>query len=76
MNVIIPAAEPFLLSGETSKPACLLIHGFTGTPKEMRWMGEYFGGSIGPMASMCALGESEVGAGTKYTPTSQPSSAQ
>ena len=27
--------------GDSSKPACLLIHGFTGTPKEMRWMGEY-----------------------------------
>jgi carboxylesterase len=38
---IIPTAEPFLLLGEASKPACLLIHGFTGAPKEMRWMGEY-----------------------------------
>jgi carboxylesterase len=27
--------------GDRSLPACLLIHGFTGTPKEMRWMGEY-----------------------------------
>src|SRR5215216_1628136 len=41
MNRIIPTAEPFLLIGEPSKPACLLIHGFTGTPKEMRWMGEF-----------------------------------
>ncbi len=23
------------------RTGCLLIHGFTGTPKEMRWMGEY-----------------------------------
>lgn len=30
-----------MLPGDPSKPACLLIHGFTGTPKEMRWMGEY-----------------------------------
>jgi carboxylesterase len=30
-----------LFLGDSSKPACLLIHGFTGTPKEMRWMGEY-----------------------------------
>lgn len=30
-----------MLVGDSSKPACLLIHGFTGTPKEMRWMGEY-----------------------------------
>jgi carboxylesterase len=41
MTQIIPTAEPFLFIGEPSKPACLLIHGFTGTPKEMRWMGEF-----------------------------------
>ena len=41
MSQIIPTAEPFLFLGDRSKPACLLIHGFTGTPKEMRWMGEY-----------------------------------
>jgi len=27
--------------GDSSKPACLLIHGFTSGPKEMRWLGEY-----------------------------------
>jgi len=41
MSQLIPTAEPFLLLGDRSKPACLLIHGFTGTPKEMRWMGDY-----------------------------------
>jgi carboxylesterase len=41
MSQIIPTAEPFFLLGDSSKPACLLIHGFTGTPKEMRGMGEY-----------------------------------
>jgi carboxylesterase len=41
MSQIIPTAEPFFLLGDRLKPACLLIHGFTGTPKEMRWMGEY-----------------------------------
>src|SRR5436190_6515190 len=41
MPQIIPTAEPFLLLGDRARPACLLIHGFTGTPKEMRWMGEY-----------------------------------
>jgi carboxylesterase len=41
MPQIIPTAEPFLLVGDSSKPACLLIHGFTGTPKEMHWMGEF-----------------------------------
>ena len=41
MSQIIPTAEPFFFLGDRSKPACLLVHGFTGTPKEMRWMGEY-----------------------------------
>jgi carboxylesterase len=43
MNQIINTAEPFFLPGEgtRSRTGCLLIHGFTGTPKEMRWMGEY-----------------------------------
>ncbi len=41
MPQLIATAEPFLLLGDRTKPACLLIHGFTGTPKEMRWMGEY-----------------------------------
>jgi len=41
MSQIIPTAEPFFFLGDCSKPACLLIHGFTGAPKEMRWMGEY-----------------------------------
>ena len=44
MSQIIPTAEPFFFLGEASKPACLLIHGFTGTPKEMRWMGEFLNG--------------------------------
>ena len=38
--MIIPTAEPFLLPGRPDQPACLLVHGFTGAPKEMRWMGE------------------------------------
>jgi carboxylesterase len=37
---LIPSAEPFLLPGQPGHPACLLVHGFTGTPKEMRWLGE------------------------------------
>jgi carboxylesterase len=41
MPQIIPTAEPFFFLGDASKPACLLIHGFTGTPKEMRGMGEF-----------------------------------
>jgi carboxylesterase len=42
--MIIPTAEPFLLPGQSDHPAVLLIHGFTGAPKEMRWMGEYLNG--------------------------------
>jgi len=34
----IPSAEPFLLPG--GKTGVVLIHGFTGSPKEMRLMGE------------------------------------
>jgi len=41
MSQIIATAEPFFFLGDHSKPACLLIHGFTGTPKEMHWMGKY-----------------------------------
>lgn len=41
MLQIIPTAEPFFWLGNRSKPACLLIHGFTGTPKEMRWLGDH-----------------------------------
>jgi carboxylesterase len=40
-NLIIPTAEPFFFPGKPDQPGCLLIHGFTGAPKEMRWMGEY-----------------------------------
>jgi carboxylesterase len=35
----ISTAEPFFYPG--GPIGCLLIHGFTGTPKEMTWMGEY-----------------------------------
>lgn len=40
--MIIPKAEPFFFPG--GQTGCLLVHGFTGTPKEMRWMGEYLAG--------------------------------
>jgi len=39
-QMVIPTAEPFLFQGDST--GCILVHGFTGTPKEMRWMGEYF----------------------------------
>jgi carboxylesterase len=40
--MIIPTAEPFFFPGD--RVGCLLVHGFTGTPKEMRWLGEYLAG--------------------------------
>ncbi|MCL4530841.1 MAG: alpha/beta fold hydrolase [Chloroflexi bacterium] len=39
MTQIIPTAEPFFFPG--NRTGCLLVHGFTGAPKEMRWVGEY-----------------------------------
>jgi len=46
MAQTIPTAEPFFLpgAGTQARTGCLLIHGFTGTPKEMRWMGEHLAG--------------------------------
>ena len=35
---IIPTAEPFFYPG--GRIGCLLLHGFTGTPKEMRLLGD------------------------------------
>lgn len=35
---IIPTTEPFFFQG--GRTGVLLLHGFTGTPKEVRWMGE------------------------------------
>lgn len=37
--LIIPTAEPFFFPG--GRTGCLMVHGLTGSPKEMRWMGEY-----------------------------------
>lgn len=42
MPHIISSAEPFFFPNGTT--GCLLIHGFTGTPREMRAMGEYLAG--------------------------------
>lgn len=40
--LLIPGAEPFLFPG--GRTGCLLVHGLTGTPMEMRWMGEFLSG--------------------------------
>jgi carboxylesterase len=39
MNIILRSKEPFFYRG--GKTGILLIHGFTGTPSELRPMGEY-----------------------------------
>lgn len=46
MSQILPTAEPFFFpgSGKNARIGCLVQHGFTGTPKEMRWLGEYLNG--------------------------------
>lgn len=36
---LLPGAEPFLLPGGAT--GCLLVHGFTGSPSEMRLLGEH-----------------------------------
>lgn len=41
-NQIMNGAEPFFFPGGPT--GCLLVHGFTGTPKEMRGLGEYLAG--------------------------------
>jgi carboxylesterase len=37
--LIVPGAEPFFFAGGLI--GCLLVHGFTAMPEEMRWLGEY-----------------------------------
>ncbi|NLB18113.1 MAG: alpha/beta fold hydrolase [Syntrophomonadaceae bacterium] len=39
MNSLDPRAEPFALSG--GRVNCLLLHGFTASPSEMRFVGEF-----------------------------------
>ena len=43
MPQTISTAEPFFFPGEgkNARTGCLVTHGFTGAPKEMRWLGEY-----------------------------------
>ena len=51
MNAIIAGAEPFFLPANpagdlaSSNTGVLLVHGYTGTPFEMRWLGEQLAGS-------------------------------
>ncbi len=43
MPQIIPTAEPYFFPGrgDSARVGCLVTHGFTGAPKEVRWLGEY-----------------------------------
>ena len=43
MLQIIPTAEPFFFPGQggNARTGCLVTHGFTGAPKEVRWLGEH-----------------------------------
>ena len=43
MRALVPGAEPFLFPGGETR--ILLVHGFTGSPKEMRWLGERLHGA-------------------------------
>ncbi len=38
-RLILPEGEPFFFPGDDT--GCLLLHGFTGAPKEVRWLGEH-----------------------------------
>ena len=42
MKTLMAGGEPFFYPGDRDV-GCLLTHGFTGAPEEMRWMGEYLG---------------------------------
>ncbi len=42
-KLTIPTAEPFFFP--KGKIGCVLVHGFTGSPKEMRMMGDYLNGN-------------------------------
>ncbi len=42
MRLLLPGGEPFFLPGGST--GCLLIHGFTASPQEMRRLGEHLAG--------------------------------
>ncbi len=54
---LMAGAEPFLFKGNST--GCLLLHGFAGTPAEMRELGEYLAGR-----GLTALGVRLAGHGT------------
>ena len=38
-TAVLPIARPEFLQGQAGRPAVLLVHGFTGSPYEMRYLG-------------------------------------
>jgi carboxylesterase len=42
LPAIMPGAEPFFYRGGSR--GILLLHGFTATPAETRWLGQHLGG--------------------------------
>jgi len=60
MSSYIPGAEPFYFPG--GKKACLLVHGFGGTPREMREYGRYLA-SLGITAAGVGLTGHALAAG-------------
>jgi carboxylesterase len=59
MSLLMPGAEPFFLPG--NHIGCLLSHGFTATPQEMREMGEYLN-----LRGYTVLGVRLSGHGTRW----------
>ncbi len=61
-QLIIQTAEPFLFPGD--RVGCLVVHGFTGTPKEMRPLGEYLANKgftvLGPRLTGHAMRPSDM----------------
>jgi len=62
----IPSAEPFLHVGD--RVGCLIVHGFTGTPYEMRPLGDYLSKKV-ILCWVCAW------LGMLLTPLTFPASA-
>ena len=44
VNSVLPGAEPFFYPSPGPRISCLLLHGFTATPQEMRRLGQFLHG--------------------------------
>lgn len=59
MSILLPGAEPFFFPGR--EVGCLLIHGFTASPQEVRGLGEHLA-----RAGNTVLGVRLAGHGTRW----------